>query len=167
MQKLANGEFVSLGKIESSLRNSPFVENICVCNDRFSNHLTAVISPNPRALLELGGRLGKSADASFEELCSDEAVKSAVFQSLKQLAISELGLKPKEVPVAITLVKETWDQDNGLLTAAMKMKRKQVNDFYQAEIQTMFEQLAQTAPATSNSSDQQQQQTSTPNVAQQ
>lgn len=115
LQKLANGEFVSLGKIESSLRNSPYVENICVCTDRFSNAVTALISPNQRALLELGTKLGgKWAQLSFEDLCSDEAVKRKVLESLKKLATSELGLKLREVPVAITLVKESWDQENGL-----------------------------------------------------
>lgn len=115
LQKLANGEFVSLGKIESSLRNSPYVENICVCTDRFSNAVTALISPNQRALLELGTKLsGKWAQLSFEDLCSDETIKKEVLKSLKQLATSELGLKLREVPVAITLVKETWDQENGL-----------------------------------------------------
>lgn len=52
----------------------------------------------------------------------------------------QLGLKGKEIPLHITLVKEEWNQENDLLTAAMKMKRKQVHDYYGEQIRDMLAQ---------------------------
>lgn len=113
LQKLANGEFVSLGKIEAGLRSSPFVENICVCTHPYSNHLTAVISPNNRALLELATKLGflQSGRPSVAELCADETIRRQIFSSIQSLS-TELGFKIREIPADITLVPEDWAQVN-------------------------------------------------------
>jgi long-chain acyl-CoA synthetase len=52
------------------------------------------------------------------------------------------GLKFKlqkfEIPGAVSLVTETWDPDSGLVTAAQKLKRKQIQDFYQSHIDRMY-----------------------------
>ena len=115
------------------------MENICICSDPFSNHVTALISPNRRALTELAVKLAKP-NIPFEQLCLDPDIHEHVFKSIQTLC-TELGFKLREVPVAITMVKEEWSQDNNLLTAAFKMKRKQVNDFYRDQIKQMFEQV--------------------------
>ncbi|KAH9407905.1 Long-chain-fatty-acid--CoA ligase 4 [Tyrophagus putrescentiae] len=139
LTKLYNGEFVSLGKIESGLRSSPVVENICVCTHPHSNHVTAIVSPNRRALADLAASLGKSRElSSFEEQCTDPDIIAAILRSFDEIG-QKLSYSRKELPVTITLVEEEWSQDNGLLTAAMKMKRKQVNDFYRTQIAEMFE----------------------------
>lgn len=136
LNKLANGEFVSLGKIESGLRNSIYVENMCICTDRYSNHVVAIISPNRLALSELASRLSKS-HLSHEEMCNDPDINDHVLKSIKRFS-KELGFKIREIPVAIKLVPEEWSQENNLLTAAFKMKRKQVNDYYKGQIEAMF-----------------------------
>ena len=86
---------------------------------------------------ELAVKLSKQSH-SFEQLCDDPVVLQHIHQSLKQLA-KELNFSNKEVPTAITLVKEDW-MDSNLLTAALKMRRKQVNEFYKKEIKQMFAQ---------------------------
>ena len=129
---------VYVWQIESALRNSPFVENVCVCTDPYSNHVAALISPNHRTLLELGKTLSKP-NLTFEQLCDDSDVNRHICKSIKESS-KKLDLKVREVPEIITLVKEEWNQENNLLTAAMKMKRKQVNDFYREQIKLMFAQ---------------------------
>jgi len=111
-----------------------------VCTDQYSNHVTAIISPNRRALLELGPKLhsAHSATQTFEQLCEDPAVVEYILRNIRHLG-TELNLHKMEIPVAITLVKEEWSQDNSLLTAAMKMKRREVNEFYKKEIAQMFQ----------------------------
>lgn len=59
-------------------------------------------------------------------------------KEMKKVA-RRLKLKPKEIPVALELVTEEWNQDNNLLTAAFKMRRKQVNDFYRSKIDRLFD----------------------------
>jgi len=140
LTKLANGEFVSLGKIESGLRNSKFVENICICTDPYSNHVTALISPNRRAMKELALELSKPSDLTFEDLCDDPDIIQTVHKSIRHVC-KQNGFKVREIPAAITLVKEEWSQDNNLLTAAFKLKRKQVTDFYSVDIRRMFAEV--------------------------
>src|SRR5699024_2059165 len=113
-----------------------FVENICVCTDPYSNHVTALISPNRRAMSELATELSKQ-DLTFEQLCDDAEVLNQVYKSIKHVC-KQNGFKLREVPMQITLVKEEWSQENNLLTAAFKLKRKQVTDFYAIEIRDMF-----------------------------
>lgn len=110
LQKLANGEFVSLGKIESGLRSSPYVENICVCTDPFSNHVTAIVSPNRKAMEELAKKIGKSS-LSFEELCRDEQVIATVNKSLNNCC-EELQFKKFEVPKALFITPLEWTPEN-------------------------------------------------------
>ena len=111
LQKLANGEFVSLGKIESALRTTPFVESVCVCTDPFSNYVTALVSPNRRALVELAEKLAKPKSLSFEKLCEDSQVKQQVLDSIRDTC-RRASFAPKEVPTVITLVPEEWTPDN-------------------------------------------------------
>ena len=77
---------------------------------------------------------------SFEKLCVNDKVKSVVLKEIKKVG-AKLHLKPKEIPVALELVTEEWNQDNNLLTAAFKMRRKQVNDYYRTKIDSLFNTL--------------------------
>lgn len=112
-----------------------------MCVNPHSNHITALISPNARSLAELAERLNKPGH-SIEELCKDPEVVEHVRVSMKHAA-QRLGFKSKEIPVEITLVKDEWSADNNLLTAALKLRRKAVTDFYKKEIETMQEKVRQ------------------------
>lgn len=55
------------------------------------------------------------------------------------LVLSSAGkLQRYEVPVAVTLCKEVWSPDMGLVTAAFKLKRKDIQDRYQHDINRMY-----------------------------
>lgn len=43
-----------------------------------------------------------------------------------------------EVPAAVTLCTEVWSPDMGLVTAAFKLKRKDIQDRYQSDINRMY-----------------------------
>lgn len=47
-------------------------------------------------------------------------------------------LQKFEVPAAVTLCKEVWSPDMGLVTAAFKLKRKDIQDRYQHDINRMY-----------------------------
>lgn len=88
---------------------------------------------------ELAKELGLS-DQSLERSCDDPVIIKHVYKSIKHVC-KQNDFKIREIPVRITLVKEEWSQDNNLLTAAFKLKRKQVNDYYSTEIRQMFEAI--------------------------
>lgn len=57
----------------------------------------------------------------------------------KQFFFSISGkLQRYEVPAAVTLCKEVWSPDMGLVTAAFKLKRKDIQDRYQHDINRMY-----------------------------
>jgi long-chain acyl-CoA synthetase len=47
-------------------------------------------------------------------------------------------LEKFETPAAVKLCSEVWSPDMGLVTAAFKLKRKDIQDRYQHEINRMY-----------------------------
>ncbi|XP_055542073.1 long-chain-fatty-acid--CoA ligase 4 isoform X1 [Wyeomyia smithii] len=134
--KLQAGEYVSLGKVESELKTCPVVENICVYGDSTKQHTVALVVPNPQHLEEIAERQGIK-DMEFEQLCSSPVMEKAVVQEL-----ADHGKKCKlhrfEIPTAVTLCKDIWTPDMGLVTAAFKLKRKDILERYKNEISRMY-----------------------------
>ncbi|CAH1987079.1 unnamed protein product [Acanthoscelides obtectus] len=91
--KLQAGEYISLGKVESSLKTLPLVENLCVYGDSTKNFCVALVVPSLDELPKFAERLGITGK-SFEELCDDERVQKAVTQQL-----AEHGRKCKYKPL--------------------------------------------------------------------
>ena len=134
--KLDYGEYVSLGKVESELKTLHLVENICVYGDAMTSHCVALIVPNPAKLKAIADRFGLGYE-TFEELCADTKLNQAILKELCEHG-RNAGLKRFELPGAITLVKEEWTPDSGLVTSAFKLKRRPIQDFYQKEINFMY-----------------------------
>lgn len=135
--KLALGEYVSLGKVESVLKTCHLVENICIYGDPSKHYCVALVVPNRPAFDALTEVLGKS-DSSFESLCEDKIIIGEVLRSLVAHG-KKFKLEKFELPGAVTLCKELWAPDSGLVTAAFKLKRKPIQDFYQRDLDRMYE----------------------------
>lgn len=134
--KLQAGEYVSLGKVESELKTCPLVENICVYGDPTKQFTVALVVPNPKHLEELAARQGIST-TDFEELCASPVMEKAVIKEIAEHA-KKCKLEKFEVPAAVTLCKEVWSPDMGLVTAAFKLKRKDIQERYKNEINRMY-----------------------------
>ncbi|KAJ8931958.1 hypothetical protein NQ314_015077 [Rhamnusium bicolor] len=134
--KLQAGEYVSLGKVEAQLKTCPLVDNICVYGDSSKHFCVALVVPNQQQLKDLAEKKG-IPDKSFEDLCADPELEKAVVQEL-----ADHGKKSKlqkfEIPAAIKLVTEVWSPDMGLVTAAFKLKRKDIEERYKHEINRMY-----------------------------
>lgn len=94
--------------------------------------------PNRLALLELATKLNLKHD--FQQLCDDQMINDEIWRSIQQKC-QQLGFKKRECPAKIILVKEEWTQANNMLTAASKMRRKTVVDFYKNTIESTFRNL--------------------------
>ncbi|XP_055326866.1 long-chain-fatty-acid--CoA ligase 4-like isoform X2 [Sitodiplosis mosellana] len=133
--KLQAGEYVSLGKVESELKTCPVVDNICVYGESSKHFVIALVVPNQKHLKDLALSLGISD--TFENLCSLPALEKAVVKLLEDHG-RKCKLQKFEVPAAVKLCKEVWTPDLGLVTAAFKLKRKDIQDRYQADINRMY-----------------------------
>ena len=99
-------------------------------------HWTALVSPNHKNLLKLAQDMGLKG-AQIPDLCNNSEVNKRVYESIVKTGQSS-NINKKEIPVRIRLVPEEWTPDNDMLTAAIKMKRKNVENRYHKEIQSLF-----------------------------
>jgi long-chain acyl-CoA synthetase len=152
--KLQAGEYVSLGKVEAQLKTCPLIDNICVYGDSTKEFCVALVVPNQQQLKDLALKKGIGA-LSFEELCQSPEVERVVIGELNDhgkkseyrgrrgrgwsLTVGRLGkLEKFELPAAVKLVTEVWSPDMGLVTAAFKLKRKDIQERYKHEINRMY-----------------------------
>ena len=133
--KLQAGEYVSLGKVEAEMKTCPVVENICVYGDPSKNYCVALVVANEKVLGEIAASLGITGE--FEELCSNKIIEKAVLKELVEHS-KKSRLEKFEIPAAITLCKDVWSPDMGLVTAAFKIKRKDIQERYKADINRMY-----------------------------
>jgi len=129
--KLQHGEYVSYGKTESVLKTAPIVENICAYADPSRDHIMAIIIPDKNQLANV------NPEISIKEACHDVEVKKAVCKLLKDYGMKN-GLKNFEVPTKVLMVLDEWTPDNGLVTAAFKIRRKFIYDEYRKEIENTY-----------------------------
>ena len=61
-------------------------------------------------------------------------------------------LQKFEIPKAVHLVSEPWTPESGLITAAMKLKRKQIENVFGAEIAQMYLPVDKKAKLLNNNS---------------
>lgn len=134
--KLHHGEYVSLTKVETELKGCEYVDNICVYGDSFKSYLVALVAPNPKSLKKLAQSLNKRS-TNMKELCDDKTINRRVTEAIIEYAKSA-GLQRTEIPTKYKLCHEEWLPDVGLVTAAMKIRRKNIQIFYQKDINNLY-----------------------------
>ena len=130
MVKLNNGEYVPLGKVDTCLSETKYIEMACCIPKTGKNGIIAIVIPslaNCQCLMEKGNckqrQLGK-------------LILEALMDELKSV------LSKHELPKAICCVEGPWTPENGLTTGAMKVRRHKIEAHYQQEVQDTFAQIA-------------------------
>lgn len=144
--KLHHGEYVSLTKVETELKGSEYVDNICVYGDPFKTFLIALVAPNVKSLKKLADSLpgSKLGTKGIKDLCEDRTINKRVSEAIIEYGKSA-GLQKVEIPLKYKLCSEEWLPDAGLVTAAMKIRRRNIQVFYQKHINTLYG-LSEDAP---------------------
>ena len=130
--KMANGEYVSLGKIETTLKNCNYIDHICVFGNALANYLVALVVPNEEKLVHLA-----QTHRIPNEARSTNRMSEILLKSVRETGI-ENGLKKVEIPTKIQIVSDEWTPDNEMLTAAMKLKRSSIKTRYFSVIDDLF-----------------------------
>ena len=123
--------------VEGVLKLNPIVESICVVVRSDQIFSTAIIVPDSNNLLKFAEEKLRKSGFTTAELCRDSSVKTALCNTLLSFGISN-GLEKFEIPKKIALVLDEWTPESGLITAASKLKRKEVEKFYLSEIESMY-----------------------------
>lgn len=135
--KLQHGEYISLGKIETALMSSNYVESIMVHADPSNNYCVALVVPSHQVLEKWAQQAGIEFK-NFSELCDKKEAVAEVQQSLSQEAKSA-KLDKFEMPAKIKLLPDSWTPESGLVTAALKLKREQVKAKFKDELQKLYQ----------------------------
>uniref|UniRef100_A0A0K0EST5 long-chain-fatty-acid--CoA ligase n=1 Tax=Strongyloides stercoralis TaxID=6248 RepID=A0A0K0EST5_STRER len=135
--KLSHGEYISLGKVETSLLTNSKIDNICVYGNSHASYLIALVVPNEKNIMKLAEE-NDITGKSFKEICSDKTVNKIL---LKEIQDSVKGVLTRvEIPAKIYLCHEAWTPSSGLLTEALKLKRKVIENYYKKEIESLYNQ---------------------------
>ena len=132
--KLQNGEYVSLGKVESVLTDPLFDFVMCYARST-EDTCVALVCPNPIALKALGKELGLESD-DISALCKDAKVIAHVTSLCAAKCKGKLAAF--ETPKKYGLVDETWTPENDMLTSAFKIKRKAVEEKHRDLILSIY-----------------------------
>lgn len=117
--KLAQGEFVTLAKLEAEFGNSPLVRQIYIYGNSAQPYLLAVVVP------------------------TDENVsKSAIAESLQNVA-KTVGLQSYEVPRDFIVETTPFSLENGLLTGIRKLAWPKLKQHYGERLEQLYADLAQ------------------------
>ncbi|XP_018025784.1 long-chain-fatty-acid--CoA ligase 4 isoform X2 [Hyalella azteca] len=140
--KLKHGEYVALGNAETILKTLNVVDNMCIFADSTQDKVVAVVVPVLDVLRKLAAGVGiTNPDLTLVDLCENDKVNMAVLKEL-QVHGRRCGLTRWEIPAAVHLTDELWTPDTGLVTAALKLRRKQLDQQYRSMVVDMYSRLA-------------------------
>ena len=123
--KLAQGEFVTVAKLEAEFGNSPLVQQIYVYGNSAHPYLLAVVVPTQEALQRF-----------------DEAqLKPAIADSLQKVA-KEARLQSYEVPRDFIIETTPFTLENGLLTGIRKLAWPKLKQHYGERLEQLYADLA-------------------------
>ncbi|HXS86466.1 MAG TPA: carboxylic acid reductase [Mycobacterium sp.] len=117
--KLAQGEFVTLAKLEAEFGNSPLVRQIYIYGNSAQPYLLAVVVPT---------------DANTS--------KSAIAESLQTVA-RQANLQSYEVPRDFIIETTPFSLENGLLTGIRKLAWPKLKQHYGEQLEQLYADLAQ------------------------
>lgn len=123
--KLAQGEFVTVAKLEAVFGNSPLIRQIYVYGNSAHPYLLAVVVPTEDALAAHGV----------------EPLKPMIAESLQTVA-KEAGLQSYEVPRDFIIETTPFTLENGLLTGIRKLAWPKLKAHYGERLEQLYADLA-------------------------
>jgi long-chain acyl-CoA synthetase len=136
--KPPHGEYIAPERLESVYRNCPLVGNLMVFASSHHNDIIAFVYPNRRALEDWASAQGIHKE--WAELCKDPKAEKVVLDGLNSIW-SSARLKSIERISAVKLYDEEWTPENGWLTAAMKLRRNEIQKVRAEEIEAVYAKL--------------------------
>ncbi|KAI8324278.1 acetyl-CoA synthetase-like protein [Martensiomyces pterosporus] len=142
IQKLANGEYIALEKVEGVYKTSLYAMNVCADVQPDQKRPLALVDPDPKMVAQLGQQLGYSQNRSIRDLCSDLRVRDAILQSLIQAA-RDNGFTRAETVFGCVIDPDGWTPENRCLTAASKLNRRKIQRKLAKEISDAYANMSQ------------------------
>jgi len=113
--KLNGGEYVSLGKVEATLKQVPGIGAVVVFAQSDKDHCVCIVSQPERGWASVGGK--PEEDMLLENIA----------KVLKGCALARF-----EIPTKVKVSEEIWTPESGLVTASLKLQRNPLREYYNA-----------------------------------
>jgi len=133
--KLAQGEYVAVEKVEATFKKFDLLEQIWVYGNSFESSLVAVAVPIEAKMMAWAK--DNKVPGDFKEVCMSDDAKKYIIEELGKIGKGD-GLKGFEMVKGVHIECEPFDVDKDLLTPTFKMKRPQLQKYYQKEIDAMY-----------------------------
>ncbi|KAK6041098.1 CoA ligase 4 domain protein [Cooperia oncophora] len=133
--KLAHGEYISLGKVETNIQTGHGIDTVCVHGDSSKDYLIALVVPDHKYLRKKAEEIGISDD-DIESLCKNKDMVNAVLKDIQSHVNGKL--QRVEIPTKILLCPEPWTPASGMVTEALKLKRKVIEKAFRKEIDELY-----------------------------
>ena len=135
-------EYVAAEKIENIINQSLFIGQSFVYGDSFQSALVAIIVVDEEVVLKWAADTNDPSLAGLDliALSKTEAMHNQLMKEINSLA-KKNGLHGFETPRAIYVETEHFSAENGLTTPTFKLKRQQLRDHYQKQIDEMYAKM--------------------------
>ncbi|EPB72483.1 hypothetical protein ANCCEY_08424 [Ancylostoma ceylanicum] len=125
--------------VECALLNCPIIDNVCVYGCSLETNTIALVVPNQKHLEKIAEEVGETS-RDLKTMCSNEKITAEFLKRMNEHA-KKSKLSKVEMPIAIHLCEEVWTPDSGLLTEALKLKRKPLQVKYQPIIDALYDSI--------------------------
>jgi long-chain acyl-CoA synthetase len=131
----------------------PIVENSCLCASPSAEYTVILICPNPKQIAVRKMNLffienfffllfqsyseKHFGETQWQKLVDDEEFKEQVLKDI-QTACAKNGIEKFETPQRVKIVTESWTPETGLVTDALKLKRKAIEQKYKDDIEDLY-----------------------------
>lgn len=132
--KTSNGKYIAPQMLEMALEGDPFIEQAAVIAD-LRKYVTALIVPSYSRLEAYAKEIGLTFGSRAELIKN----KQIVDMYTKRVAEAMDGKAEFEKVKYFTLLENGFTLDGGELTPTLKLKRKVINQHYEAEIEAMYQ----------------------------
>jgi len=134
--KLQAGEYISLAKVELAISTCPVVETVCVYAESTESYVICFISPKQKQLMQIAEKLNIN-ETDFKKVCKNKEVINALLKQIQKACLDK-ELERVEIPNKLYIDHLQWTPDTGLVTDALKLKRRDIQLRFTEEIKTMY-----------------------------
>ncbi len=131
---LSTGKNVAPGPIEDAFAQRQLVEQCMVLGDG-EKFVSAILVPNEAHVREWANENGIDLPEEMGEFCHDERVQEHIKEVVEE--VNETFEEHEQIK-KFALVPEEFTEDNDLMTPTMKKKRRNIEERYDDEIETIY-----------------------------
>jgi long-chain acyl-CoA synthetase len=135
--KNLNGEYIALESLESTYVQNELVlpNGICVLVNQQRAYIGAIVLTDESKAMKFAK--DNKIEGTWPEILKSDAFVEKAQASLAKTA-ADRGHKPFEQVKVVRFFNDEWTPENGILTAAMKLKRREIDSKYATDIEQLF-----------------------------